>query len=333
MSASPTMRTTWKLIATAAQFLAAGRGVRLVGVGHRLVAVNPDHRERQVVDHGVVGGVDGQGLGVALVGRERLVEREDPGVRGPGARCVGVRECSLECQQMPSNRRRSRRSSAAPSPPRGWVRPGWVRRTARRARASACPRWPSVSGPLPSPCRPAPHRETLAQGAPLVRRDRAVGVLARPPGPVRPATRASAVSAARLRAAAVPAVLRHTPRDDLTDQASQDVDDARRSATTSARIAMHPRQHGDDVALGPVGAQQVAHLRLEAHPGGGQHPRQRHHHREQREGEQRHHHHHPRVTTSRAHGLSSGRRRIAPAPRQRCRAGSARSGGRGPGRR
>ncbi len=54
-----------------------------VGVERGLAAGDPHQRERDVVEHGAVGGVHGEGLVVAGLGRRRLVEGEHPG-RGVG---------------------------------------------------------------------------------------------------------------------------------------------------------------------------------------------------------------------------------------------------------
>ena len=63
--ASPTMTTTWKATATETQLEQLGQRDGLVGV-EGLVVLDPHHRHGDVVVHRVVGGVDRQGLVVAL---------------------------------------------------------------------------------------------------------------------------------------------------------------------------------------------------------------------------------------------------------------------------
>ena len=132
--------------------------MRLVDVQH-LVAVRPDEGEREVVGDRAVRRVDGEGLVVPLLGRERLVEGEDPGVvaavvpgevdaSGAGASAVGL--SVAVAVGLGSALGVCVRGASVVVPPVGSAGPGPACRRRPWARAP----WPGPARPWSARCRP-----------------------------------------------------------------------------------------------------------------------------------------------------------------------------------
>ena len=163
--------------------LAAGEGVGLVGVEGRRVVVDPDQRERDVVDHGVVGGVDRERLVVALArarsgwlnGKTQVL-----GVPGRAARRAAAGAAGRVSRSRPvagaavarHHHHRELGSAWVGRSPFAEQRPGLAALALGQRSVADAGR--------------GPPGDRLGEGAALVGLDRAVRGLARPPGPGQP---------------------------------------------------------------------------------------------------------------------------------------------------